>query len=258
MGTFFNPTRSVQLWSCGGGVQSAAIAALILKEYLPRPTHAVFVDTTREKSSTMPWWIEYAIEKLTAFGVNLTTIKTTQFGHANIFDGVHGKTIMLPGFTTQNGGVGKLTNYCSGDWKRDVVMRWARSVGVVECDNWLGFSLDEIRRCSADRKLWFRQQFPLIELKLRRGDCESIIREMGWPVPSRSSCWMCPNQSDREWADLKRDHPSDFQNAVKLEREIREKDQHFYLHQSCQPLDAVVFSKKENLLSACESGHCFI
>jgi enterochelin esterase-like enzyme len=44
-------TERTQLWASGGGVQSAAIAALIVQGKL-RPDLAVIVDTEREQSTT--------------------------------------------------------------------------------------------------------------------------------------------------------------------------------------------------------------
>ena len=46
------PVERTQLWSFGGGVQSAAIAALIVKGDLPCPDIAVIADTAFEKAST--------------------------------------------------------------------------------------------------------------------------------------------------------------------------------------------------------------
>ncbi len=40
------------IWSYGGGVQSAAIAVLVLRGELPRPERAVMADTSREASAT--------------------------------------------------------------------------------------------------------------------------------------------------------------------------------------------------------------
>lgn len=37
------------LWSCGGGTQSAAIAALIVRGDLPKPDLSIIVDTERER-----------------------------------------------------------------------------------------------------------------------------------------------------------------------------------------------------------------
>ncbi len=41
-----------QLWSSGGGVQSAAIAALIVQGRIAPPDLAIIVDTEREQSTT--------------------------------------------------------------------------------------------------------------------------------------------------------------------------------------------------------------
>ena len=40
------------VWSYGGGVQSAAIAVLVLRGELPRPACIVMADTSREASAT--------------------------------------------------------------------------------------------------------------------------------------------------------------------------------------------------------------
>ena len=59
-----------QIWSCGGGVQSTAIAALIIRGHLPTPDLAVIADTERELSTT---W-EY-LEKYTAPPFRELTVK---------------------------------------------------------------------------------------------------------------------------------------------------------------------------------------
>ena len=52
-------SNRIQLWSSGGGTQSAAIAVLILQGKLPRPDLAVIADTEREKASTWAYMDEY-------------------------------------------------------------------------------------------------------------------------------------------------------------------------------------------------------
>jgi hypothetical protein len=73
---------------------------------------------------------------------------------------------------------------------------------------------------------------------------------------------MCPNQSDDEWREMRRDYPGDFAQAIALEREVRARDPHFFCHPSCVPLDEVDFDKPrpEGLFGAvggCDSGYCF-
>lgn len=44
--------RVLEVWSCGGGVQSVAIGALIVGGKLPMPDVAVIADTGRETGRT--------------------------------------------------------------------------------------------------------------------------------------------------------------------------------------------------------------
>ncbi|MDF1516257.1 MAG: hypothetical protein P1S60_20775, partial [Anaerolineae bacterium] len=50
-GATYDPTRT-QIFSSGGGVQSTAIAAMIVRGDIPKPDLTVIIDTEREKSTT--------------------------------------------------------------------------------------------------------------------------------------------------------------------------------------------------------------
>jgi hypothetical protein len=85
------------------------------------------------------------------------------------------------------------------------------------------------------------------------------MRELGWPEPPGSNCWMCPNQSDNEWRWLRQNSPIEFRKAVEFEREMQERDPLTFLHRSCVPLDAVEFTQEDSLFErACSSGECFV
>ncbi len=258
--SFFDPQPDrTQVWSFGGGVQSTALAALIIQGRLPKPDLAVMVDTTREKTAVLTYAREITGPALAQVGVLLHVVSTTDFATVDLTS-KNGKHILIPGFTDITGAeVGKFSNFCSGKWKREVIDRWLRRVHQVKaCDRWIGISIDEMRRVRQPRQLWARNLYPLIELRLRREGCLRIVQEMGWPPPPRSSCWMCPNQSNAEWLDLKENHPEDFAKAVDLDLFIRQTDPHFWLHESCAPLDEVDFTAPPNLFTdkACDSGFC--
>ena len=53
---------------------------------------------------------------------------------------------------------------------------------------------------------------------------------------------MCPNMQDDEWLDMKVNWPSDFDEAVQMEREIQLVDPHFWMHPLCRPLDTIDFA----------------
>jgi hypothetical protein len=249
-----------QVWSCGGGTQSGAIATLISLGKLPRPDYAFMTDTGRERSSTWPFVDGFIRPALASVGLELTLIRSEDFGASlePVYTSQSGEqTILLPGFTTLNGS-GRLSAFCSGKWKRDVGERWMRSVGIETARNWIGISRDEPRRIRAQYRSWLQLWYPLVfEVPMTRAMCVDLIRAHGWfgDIP-HSSCWTCPNHSDNEWIDMKRNWPADFEAACRLEAEVREKDPHFYLHPACVPLADVDFFAQHSMLPehGCHGG----
>lgn len=246
-----------QVWSCGGGTQSGAIASLIRLGKLPRPDFAFMTDTGRERSSTWPFVDGFIRPALASVGLELTVVQASQFARLDLFSG---DIPLLPGYTTAGGQIGKPSPFCSGKWKRDVAERWMRSIGIETCRNWIGISRDEARRIRAQHRPWLELWYPLIfEVPMLRDQCVELIRAQGWTghIP-HSACWMCPNLSDAEWIDMQRNWPQDFTAACALEDEAREKDPHFYLHPSCVPLAEVDFFAQATMFSerGCTGG-CF-
>lgn len=230
---------------------------------LPRPDFAFMTDTGREKSSTWPFVDGFIRPALASVDLELTVVKASDFtSHLDvIYTNQDGETtIMLPGFTTLSGETGKLSPFCSGKWKRDVGERWMRSVGIAKARNWIGISRDEARRIRAQHRGWLELWYPLIfKVPMTRARCVELIRAQGWdgPIP-HSSCWMCPNQTDAEWLDMKINQPEDFAAACALEAETRAQDPHFYLHESCIPLVDVDFTGQFTMFAdrGCTTG-CF-
>jgi len=251
-----------QIWSCGGGTQSGAIATLIKLGKLPRPDLAFMTDTGREKSSTWPFVDGFIRPALASVGLELNVIKAEDWGAslAPVYTSNTGElTVLLPGYTSQNE-AGKLSPFCSGKWKRDVGERWMRAQGVKQARNWIGISRDEARRIRAQHRGCLELWYPLIfEVPMTRQRCVELIRSEGWTgqIP-HSACYMCPNQSDAEWLDLQRNWPNDFQAAVQLEAETRERDPHFYLHPAMIPLGEVDFTAQHTMFAdrGCTTG-CF-
>lgn len=256
-------TVATDIWACGGGTQSGAIATLIGLRKLPRPDHAFMTDTGRERSSTWPFVDGFIRPALVSVGLELTIVKAADFtDHLDPFyvseSGT--ETVVLPGYTNINGTIGKLSPFCSGKWKRDVGERWMRSIGVETARNWIGISRDEPQRIRAQHRGWLELWYPLIfEVPMTRPRCVELIRAQGWTehIP-HSACYMCPNLSDAEWIDMKMHWPADFAAACDLETETRQKDPHFYLHPACVPLAEVDFFAQHTMFAerGCVGG-CF-
>jgi len=246
------------VWSSGGGVQSSAIAALICQGKLPKPDLAVMADTGREYSPVWDYMSEYVIPDLRKAGVELH-IAGHELATVDLWTGKEGKTLIIPAFTDKSGKPGALPKYCNSEWKVRVVQRFCRQHGIKDADQWIGFTTDEMDRMRVyhDKATW-QHLYPLIDMRLRRSDCFSIIEQMGWPEPPRSACWMCPFRSDQEWQIMKEECPSDFEKAVKLEAEVHEYDPNAFLHRSCKPIGAVDLTSEPDLFSKpCNSGVCF-
>ena len=249
----------VQLWSSGGGTQSAAIAALIVRGDLPKPDLAVIADTGMEQGSTWEYMDEVISPALANVGVILHRASAREYAKVGLYGGVNNGTLLIPAFTNQRGEPGKMPGYCSSEWKRRVVQRFARSRGITAADVWLGISTDELRRVPAATTGRWRNRCPLVELRMNRGDCVALVESMGWPTPPRSSCWMCPNHTQAEWREIN-GRKKDWDAAVAFDKAIRRRDPDVYVHSDCKPLDEVDLSDQNGVLFGheCDSGHCFV
>ncbi len=248
-----------QVWSSGGGTQSAAIGALIVQGRLAKPDIALIVDTGREKSATWDYMESVMRRALWSVGVDYVRIPKADYATVDLYPASGEGSTLMPIFTTQSGKMGKLPAFCSDEWKRRVAMRYLRAQGVKQCDVWMGISTDEMKRVRTPVEQWFRERYPLIfEVPSSRSECIRIVESMGWPTPPRSSCWMCPNMGDAEWRELKENSPEDFAKAVALEQEMRLQDHTAWLHKSGRPLNEVVFSEPTSQMSLGCSGMCWV
>ena len=230
-----------QVWACGGGVQSTAIAALIYMGELPKPNYAYMIDVGYERTGTFDYANRVLIPKLADIAVELKIIKTTDYFDNSLFDKqMHCK---LPLFKkTEDGLIIKFRTHCSGKWKQAVAAKWLRSQGVKRCDTWLGISVDEARRVKSSRFSWNQNRYPLVEFGFRREDCVDLAARLGWPKPEHTSCFLCSNQSDFSWQDTKQHYPNDWEKAIEADEYIRSIDCNLFLHGSCKPLKEKAFN----------------
>lgn len=255
-----------QVFSCGGGTQSAAIAALIVRGDLPKPDAAVLVNTGRERGSTWEYANTVLVPELEKVGVTLHMPLSRDYATVDLYS-TNDEHLLIPAFTTQSGSVGKLTNFCSGEWKKRVRTRFLRrELGITDECAWIGFSVDESRRAlrmmAGQEYQEGRIRLPLIhDVPMRRPGCIDVVRSMGWPDPPRSACWMCPNQGDDEWLDLRTNRPDEWEQACELDELLRLRDPHVFLHSSGTPLRQADLERRDGGLfseRACESGMCFV
>ncbi len=256
--------RRVQLWSCGGGRQSAGIAAMIVMGELPAPDHVCMAALEWEKRTTFEYvnaWIRPAMRKL---GIPFTYVSRKKYATVDLWSGEDGRLPVLPVYSDKSGKPSKLSEYCSGEWKREVTKRWAaEQPGWKErgVDNWVGISWDERHRRRSARTKWLQPVYPLLDMLPKCVGvvaCLDAVERVGWPPPPRSRCTHCPNQSDTEWAELT---PAELADVCDLEDEVRAVDPHAFFHKSLKPLRMVEFKPEaegRNLFSGgCSAGMCY-
>jgi hypothetical protein len=244
-------TADLQILSLGAGVQSTTIALMSAAGQLPRVDAAVFADTGWE-----PRRVYDHLGRLAA-ALDAAGIPVYRVRKGNLRDDAADPTTSasLPYFTITPGGKrGMSVRACTGDYKRDPVNRKVRELLGAPgpkfrsvprgrlADLWIGFSTDEIHRVSTKRAVqYIRQTYPLLDLGMSRTDCKSWLRDQGWTSVEKSACIGCPFHGNRQWRDLRDNHPDEWAEAVAFDEAIRHGTRGTleggaYLHRSRVPL----------------------
>lgn len=187
--------------SYGGGVNSVALMILLIQEGLPLDG-VVFADSGGEVPETYTY-LDIAREYLAPHRVELTVVSKTGL---NLYDTCW-KREVIPS---------TLWRWSTRDAKVTPILRHYRSLGG-HVNQYLAIARDEAHRMKDSRVEYVTNLYPLIERKLTRDDCVSIITEAGLPLPPKSACFFCPFSSHERWRWLHHEHPDLFEKAVALE-----------------------------------------
>ncbi len=225
-------------WACGGGVDSTAIAVLIWQKRLPPPQYAWIVDVGYEPQTTWDYVNSILKPRLAEADVNLQVLSTLDYTDNQLVK--DGKCVLPAYRRREDGSIIRLDTHCSERWKAQVARRWLRNQQVGKVEQWVGISADEDRRVKVSNRAWLTFRYPLVEFGLTRADCAFLIGSVGWPMPERTSCYLCPQRSEVDWRRLVMRSPEDFKRAVAAEELIEQSCADTYLHRSCKPLSVAV------------------
>jgi hypothetical protein len=249
-------TPTIRVLSLGAGVQSTTLALLAVEDVLPKPDAAIFADTGWEpravydhlaRLTTVLVGAGIPVHRAQHGDLRRDTVETTSF-------------MRLPAFVQgADGRAAMLRRQCTERYKMDPIRRQIRlllgartsTVGSVltppagaTAEQWVGFSTDEVGRIKDhDEPAYLRTRYPLIELGMSREDCTRWLGARGWTV-AKSACIGCPFHGNRQWRDLRDNHPDEWADAVEFDRAIRERTFKGpqgvpFLHRSLLPLDQV-------------------
>ena len=263
----------LNLISLGAGVQSSVMALMAKHGELgPMPDGAIFSDTGAEPDDVYDWldWLEDELP----FPVYRVMEKRglTKALEEAVSDGK--RVASPPLFSMGADGASPIKRVCTSDFKIKPVKKKCRElVGAKPGQRikdhhiylWMGISLDEVSRMRECMDSWMTHTFPLIEKRMRRGDCLEWMKRNDYPEPPRSACVYCPYHSNHEWRRLKDYDQNGWDEALRIDKLVRNglpgsTADELYLHRECKPLEEVDLSTDEDrgqltFLDECE-GMC--
>ena len=197
----------LQVLSYGGGVNTAAILALTYKGEL-KIDYILFADTGCEYPDTYKWTELIAKPVCKTLRIPFITVRGNASGTNNLYDYCwNGNIIPM-----------RQQRWCTDKFKKIPLNKWReKNLYGMPHEVLIGFSADESYRAKGHMEV----RYPLIELGYTRKDCKKIIKSIGWPVPPKSGCYICPFSRIGQWKKLYEVHPELFKKAEMLEKRLR-------------------------------------
>ena len=100
---------------------------------------------------------------------------------------------------------------CTDKFKIRPMNKWMKKNNITE--KYLGIDAGEAHRADG-QNLDF---FPLVKEGIDLAGCIDIIKGAGLDAPVKSGCYLCPNQKQKGFRALKRNHPGLFEKAMLLD-----------------------------------------
>lgn len=261
----------MRVLSFGAGVQSSALLLMSENGVVPPVDFAIFADTQAEPEEVNSWLKK--IRLIAKTPIHVATYGNIEHMTIEHWQGRKKWSSGQPPFYTRHpdGKGGMLMRHCTREFKVRVVDREIRKqLGIgprgkikTKITLLMGISYDEMERMRISTQAWKTNEYPLVDLELRRQDCIDYVEKFGIGKPPRSACFFCPYKSDAEWRRLRDEHPADWKRAVEFDSKIRRANNErmtneFFVHRSRVPLDQADISKDERqmtMLDECE-GMC--
>lgn len=224
-------TSTVRLLSLGAGVQSTVLALMAAAGTLPGCGGAIFADTGWEPRGVYEHLGRLRVV-LEEAGIPLHLVSKGNL-RRDALDPSH-RYASVPYFVRNpDGSEGMGRRQCTSEYKLAPINRKVRELlGAAPPDfrrvpsgrtaeQWIGFSTDEVGRVSDPRVRYLTHRYPLLELGMDREACIRWLDAHGWPSVSKSACIGCPYHGNRQWRELRDNHPDEWADAVEFDAAIR-------------------------------------
>jgi hypothetical protein len=253
-------TPTLRILSLGAGVQSTTLALMACDGTLPGLDAAIFADTGWEPPSVYRQ-VDDLEKALADNGIPLYRVSQGNLREETIDPyarpGRKGFAAIPYHVRNADGTAGMGQRQCTHEYKLKPVYREVRKLLGAEpphyrrvkrgriAEVWIGFSTDEIHRVNNKRDvLYADKRHPLIDIGMSRKQCARWLDSHGWGQTAKSACIGCPLHGNRQWRDLRDNHPEQWADAVQFDRDIRSGGSRplgpgaeAFLHRSLLPLN---------------------
>ncbi|MFF0725177.1 hypothetical protein [Streptomyces sp. NPDC004134] len=250
-------------------MQSTALLLLAAEGRLPKWDAAIFADVGWEPKSVYDHLDRLCREVAEPAGIPVYRVRHKPRGGGERISGnlradslTPGAFVRMPVFVRNREGSGAamVRRQCTDEYKVKPVKAKIRALlgyphptpvpAGVFVEQAIGISRDEFTRAKDADVRYLRNVFPLLDLDgaadgrpgWTRTDCLRYLRAHGWGQTPKSACIGCPFHGNRQWRELRDEHPQEWADAVDFDRQLRTLQlrgikEAPYLHRSLIPLE---------------------
>lgn len=229
---------TLRILSLGAGVQSTTLLMLSAEGRLPKLDAAIFADTGWEPKAVYEHLDRLERDIAQPAGIPIHRVAVGNI-REDALDPTHRFASMPLFIKNQDGGDGMTRRQCSSEYKIKPIKRQVRQLlghphpapvpRGVYAEQWIGISKDEIGRAKDSDVQYARNAFPLLDMTggadgrtgWTRDDCRRYLTVNGWETTPKSACIGCPFHGNRQWRDLRDNHPAEWADAVDFDQQIR-------------------------------------
>ncbi|MFH9574263.1 hypothetical protein ACH4MG_27445 [Streptomyces sp. NPDC017454] len=229
---------ALRLLSLGAGVQSTTLLLLAAEGRLPKLDGAIFSDTGWEPRAVYEHLDRIDREVAQPAGIPIYRVSAGNIRN-DALDPAHRFASMPLFIKNPDGGDGMTRRQCTAEYKLKPIKAQVRQ--LLGCphpkpiprgtfaEQWIGISRDEFGRAKDSGIGYLKSWHPLLYMDgaadgregWTRDDCTRYLTANGWASTPKSACIGCPFHGNRQWRDLRDNHPDEWADAVDFDRSIR-------------------------------------
>ncbi|MGW6210902.1 hypothetical protein [Streptomyces sp. NPDC055109] len=261
-------TPRLRVLSLGAGVQSTTLLLLAAEGRLPKWDAAIFADTGWEPARVYAHLDRLEREVAQPAGIPVHRVRVQDqntdrvSGNLRVDSLNPGSFVRIPVFVLDRTGerAAMVRRQCTEEYKVKPIKAQVRAMlgyphpkpvpAGVFVEQAIGISRDEFERAKDATVRYLHNVHPLLDMDgaadgregWTRNDCLRYLRSHGWGETPKSACIGCPFHGNRQWRELRDEHPDEWADAVDFDHRLRQTQLRGikaapYLHRSLLPLD---------------------